>query len=278
MILAFLTTIIDGLSDIFWTKSLNYGVGGKIHDLLSYIVGFIVSIYFIYNGVDLSKIDSFLVFSTIFLLIIAIVTAAMQQKIYAVEKISSVMPFTNVNKILSIIISFFVFSDVSVLSLLITIIAILIIVGFSTDFRKFSLPKTTKLIYLSEILISLETIFAGYLLFNYNEELYFIVFVFAGIVFLSLLAYKLNEFKTLKGLKKEFWINRYIGAMGWISWFLSLVIIKNLGLSVSILLSFIGIGVTLFLSYLILKDKPSKKDLWLTFIVTLLVGIGYYFR
>lgn len=278
MILAFLTTIIDWLSDIFWTKSLNYWVWWKIHDLLSYIVWFIVSIYFIYNWVDLSKIDSFLVFSTIFLLIIAIVTAAMQQKIYAVEKISSVMPFTNVNKILSIIISFFVFSDVSVLSLLITIIAILIIVWFSTDFRKFSLPKTTKLIYLSEILISLETIFAWYLLFNYNEELYFIVFVFAWIVFLSLLAYKLNEFKTLKWLKKEFWINRYIWAMGWISWFLSLVIIKNLWLSVSILLSFIWIWVTLFLSYLILKDKPSKKDLWLTFIVTLLVWIWYYFR
>lgn len=279
MFLAFVTTLIDWISDIFWTKSLWYWVWWKVHDLLSYIVWFLLSIYFIFfTDIKLSDIDLFLVGSTIFLLILAIITAALQQKIYTKEKISVVMPFTNVNKILSIILSFFIFSDVSIYSLILTIISIFIIIWFSIDFKKWKFPRNSKLIYSAEILISLETLFSGYLLFNYNEELYFIVFIVCWIIFLSLLAYKLNEYKTLKWLKKEFWINRYIWATWWISWFLSLVIIKSLWISVSILLSFLWIWVTLLLSYLILNDKPAKKDLLLTIIITSLVWFWYYLK
>jgi hypothetical protein len=95
---------------------------------------------------------------------------------------------------------------------------------------------------------------------------------------LSLLSLFLGQFKTIKNQPKQFWIYRITWSIWWIAWFLSLLVIKKLWLSILILLSFLGIWITLFLSYLILDDKPSKKDLWLTVIVTLLVGLGYYFK
>jgi len=277
MFLALITTIVDWISEIFWTKSLKYWVWWKIHDLLGYFVWLILAFYFILSWVKLFEIDLFLLVSTSFLLVLAIITAYLQQKIYTKEKISVVMPFTNVNKILSLILSYFLFSDVSLTSLIITLIAIIFIIWFTVDYNKWNFPKNSLLIYWTEILISIDTIFSWYLLFNYNEELFFIVFVFIWIIFLSILTYILGEHKTLKWLNKNFWINRYIWALWWVSWFLWLVIIKNLWISTSILLSFLWIWVTLLLSYLILKDKPSKKDLILTIIVTILVWLWYYY-
>lgn len=278
MFLVFLSTLIDCITDIFWKKSLWYWVWWKIHDLLSYPIWLLIVLYFLLIGTDLWQIDSFLVISVLIISLISVFNAALSQKIYTKEKISVIMPYTNINKILSIIFSFILFSDVSLLSLIITIIAILIVIWFSIDFKSLSLPKSTKLIFIAEFVTSIEIIWSWYVILTYSEILYFIVFVISWIIFLSLLAYFLWEFKTIKWLKKDFWINRYLWATWWISRFLSLVVIKNLWLSISILLSFLWIWITLLFSYFILKDKPSKRDLILTTIVSILVWFWYYFK
>ncbi|MCH2189085.1 hypothetical protein MK079_04640 [Candidatus Gracilibacteria bacterium] len=278
MIVALISTFMQALADIFWKKSLSYGVGGKIHDLLSYPIGVAMAIYFLSYGIDGSVFDLTIVVVVFVVMLVAIFRTQFYQKIYNEEKISVIMPYTNINKIVIIICSFFLFSDVSVISLFITIIAIIVIILFSIDFKNHTVPKNTTSLIVLEILRAIDVLVSGWIILNYTEIHYFIVVVVWGIIILMTLSFAGKQFKTIRGKPKEFWVSRYIGGLGWIAWFLALVIIKDLGLSISILLSFLGIGITLLLSYIILGDKPSKKDLLLTLIVTILVGLGFYFK
>jgi len=65
------------------------------------------------------------------------------------------MPYLNVNKILTIILSFFVFADVSVEALLITFLAIIVVIIFSVDFKSLKLPKNVPLLLVSETIAAL---------------------------------------------------------------------------------------------------------------------------
>lgn len=278
MFIAIIWLINQALGDIFWKKSLWYWVWWKIHDLLGYPIWILIIIYFFITWLNFQNLDYFIIFFWAFLLILAVFNTQLKQKVYREERISVIIPYTNVNKILTIILSFFVFSDVSIISLFITIFAILIVIIFSINFKNLKLPKTISLLLLSESITALLAIWAWYLILNYWEDLYFLVYWLSWIIFLFILSIFLWQLKTLKNVPKNFWINRYIWSVSWIAWFLSLVVIKNLWLSITILLSFLGIWITLFLSYLILKDKPSKRDLLLTFIVTTLIWLWYYFK
>lgn len=278
MFIALLSTLITSIWSIFWKKSLGYGVAWKVHDLIPYVFWVILSFYFVYVGFEGTIFDVTLMTVIFCIMIVAIFRTQFAQKIYQEEKMSVIMPYTNINKIIVIISSFFLFADVSITSLFITILAIVVIILFSIDFKNHSVPKNMLTLVIIELSIAAEILLWGWVILNYSEIHYYIICVIWGIIILSVLSLLGEQFKTLKGQPKWFWINRYLWWIGWISWFLWLTIIKSLGLSVSILLSFLWIGVTLALSYFLLKDTPSKKDLLLTLIVTILVGLGFYFK
>jgi len=70
------------------------------------------------------------------------------------------MPYTNINKILSIVLAFFLLSkDVSFITLIITIIAIIVIISFSIDFKTLKIPKSIIMFSIAEALTSILTIF-----------------------------------------------------------------------------------------------------------------------
>lgn len=278
MFTAIISTILTSFSDIYWKKSLNYWVWWKAHDILSYLVAWIIILYFFITWVDLSNLDFWVLFLICLILFIEIFTTGIAQKIYKEEKMSVIMPYTNVSKILTIIFSFFIFSDVSIISLIITLLAISIVIIFSIDFKTLKFPKNISKILFIEFWVAITTLLGWWLVINYWEIIYFILAWIIGFIILLILSLFLWEFKTLKWLPKEFWVNRFIWALWWLSWFLSLVVIKNLWLSISILLSFLWIWITLLLSFIILKDKPTKKDLFLTILVTLLVWLWFYFK
>lgn len=49
--------------------------------------------------------------------------------------------------------------------------------------------------------------------------------------------------------------------------------VGEFGVVLSILFSFIGTGVTMLFGFIFLKEKPSKKDIIMTIIIGILVGI-----
>jgi hypothetical protein len=68
------------------------------------------------------------------------------------------MPYDNINKILSIILAFFIFSDVSLITLLITIFAVIIIIAFSIDFKTLKIPKSVLIFSFAQLLTAILTL------------------------------------------------------------------------------------------------------------------------
>lgn len=279
MLYAFISMIITSISDVFRKKSLWYWVWWKIHDLLSYPTWIFIVLYFvIFWLLDYEKVNFILIFSTISIILISIFKTQIYQKIYREEKISLIMPYTNVNKILTIFLSFFIFADVSLKSLIITFIAILIIMLSSIDFKTFKLPKTIIMLLIWEIIWWCLNLFIWLIILKYWVNLYLSILILSWAFFLSIFSLILKEYKTLKWLNFSFYKNRFIGSLWWIATFLSLVVIKELGLSVWIILSFFWIWVTLLFSYIFLWDKPQKKDLILTIVVSALVWLWFFLK
>lgn len=188
------------------------------------------------------------------------------------------MPYTNLNKIFVIISSFFLFSDVSVISLIIILFTVWVIMFANFDFKSRRLPKNFTLILFVEILTTIGILFSWWITLKYWSILLFSLYTILGFIIFFLLAIKKSEIKDLKNAPYIYWKYRYIWWLGWISWFLWLTVIKSLWLSISILLWFLWVWITLLISYIFLWDKPSKKDILLTVIVSLLIGIWFYFK
>lgn len=278
MLFALISTFLESFSDIFWKKSLNYKIGFKLHDLILRFFWLFIIIYFLFTWVAFNQINLLFLIIVFCLTLANIFSTQFYQIIYQKEKISVITPYSNINKIFVIIASFFIFSDVSIISLIITFLAILIVIGFSIDFKNLKLPKSISLIIFTEIFYWIITLWVWWLILKYNASLYFFINFLLSMLLLAIIWYFLWEFKTFKNANKSFYFNIAIASLCWISEFLWLIVIQELWLSVWILLSFLWIWITLIFSYLILKDKPAKKDLLLTVIITILVGLGYYFK
>lgn len=190
---------------------------------------------------------------------------------------SSIMPFTNLSKVFAIIAWFFLFNDSKVIVVLIWILIILILTISSIDFKDFSIPKNIKKIFLWEVIIAISIIWNGYMVNQYWNENFFFWWSFIWAIILMTWAIISKELGTVKNQPKEFWINRFLWwVFWWTCFYLSLIVLKELWISVSIILSFIYVAITLILSTVILKEKPAKKDIFMSILVTSLVWLAYY--
>ena len=278
MFTAIFSTLLNSFANIFWQKSLSFWVGGKMHDFLSYPIWIILLIILIFTGIDIGSVNFLIIIALLVFVLIDVVKVKIKQELFKKEKYSVIAPYTNLNKILIIIWSFFIFSDVSLTSLIITIIAIIVIILFTIDLKTLKLPRNFKKVLIVEVIDSISWLFVGWFIISYSEKLFFSMYVVISTIIVASIVLYLWEHKTVKWVPKQFWLFRYIWWLGWVSRFLWLTVIKSMWLSISILLSFLWIGAALFFSYIFMKDIPAKKDILLTVIVTALVGLGFYFK
>lgn len=278
MFTAILSTFITSLSQVFWKKSLQYNIRPLANNLAVYSIPFILLGYFFFTSEPFHTSDLIAVLLVGWILFMDILRAPLQQKLMTTEKISVLMPYTNLNKIFIIISSFFLFHDVSFISLLIILFTVFIIMLASFDFQSKRLPKNFWLILIIEILTAIAALLSWWVVIKYTDTLLFSLYTILGFLVFLLLTLRSWQIQDLKTAPYPYWKYRYIWWLGWVSWFLSLVVIKTLWLSISILLWFVGIGITLIISYIFLNDTPSKKDILLTIVVAGLIGIWYYFK
>ena len=279
MIYAIFTSILESFSEVFRKKTLIHRVPEYLNTLFAYSTWMLFVIYFAASA-NFSDID-YKLFILIFIMsVLDLVSSKISQNIYREEKISVLMPYTNINSILTILLSFFLFSDVSKTTFGITIFTILVIVGFSIDFKILRFPRNIIKMFICELIYAFSNLIVGYILFIwYWEWLLFIFDITTSTIMLIFISLFLWYFKQIKKIKRNYYLPKLTWSfLWWWSYALSLIIISDLWLSVSILLWFVWMWITLLLSYLILKDKPSKKDLILTVIVTSLVWIWYYLK
>ena len=278
MFFALISTVMAAFSDIFWKKSLNFDIRSRAHELSSYIIPVSLVLYFCITWFQISSLESKVFLLTGIIILIDTIRLPIQQQFYREEKISVIMPYLNINKVLVIIASFFIFKDVSYTALCITILTIFIIAFGSIDLKTLKVPRCFWKILFTELLKTLWVLISGWLILSYSEVTFFNSYIILGLTTNILLVLLLQQWSDFKKVGKEYWKQRTLWSIWWFSWFLSLVVIKNLWLSISILLWFVWVGVTLLFSYIFLKDIPSKKDMSLTIIVTLLIWVWYYFK
>lgn len=280
MFFALLSTFLSSIATNLWKKALSFWASKELFLLLSKSSVILITIVLaFFHKLDFWNIHLYTLGIIAAIMIIWSINTLIEQYIYSVEKISVLVPYTSVNKMLTIIVSFFLFNDISFLTLIITLMTIVIIVMSSLDFTRLKLSPIILLFLLKESITSVTLLLTWYTLLEISSSAFFVFSYIISIIFIgSIVLYK-GQFSELKTLPKKFYAYRLVACHIWgISFLFSMLVITELGLSMSILLSFIGMISTLIISYITFHDIPRKKDILVTIIVTTMIGIWYYFK
>ena len=277
-----LSTFLLSFSNIFRKKAMGFKTNIGSFGFMFLGISWWTSVFFVFLLLWKVNFDVFTlkyVSFTILLSALRISSTLISQYVYKREKISDIAPYENLNKILSIIISFFIFWDVSIISLCIAILVVVIIFLSSYDFKKKYIPKTIQIFSVNQIIISISTIILWYILLSISAIEYFMIEkVVAFIMLFTIIIISKDLFK-FKDLDRKFLQTRLTAALLWsISYMMSLYIISEFGVTINILLSFIFLIFILTFSYLLLWDKPTKKSIIVSIVVVILVWLWFYFK
>jgi len=274
--------ILQSFGTVFWKKSLLvshlpklfFRFFGEINGL------FIAIIVMWFSWFDWAVfLNMRIVGGIVLTLILDLWYDYIQQWLYREEKISTLMPYENLNCVFVIVIWYLIFKDASLIAVGMSILVIIITILFSIDFKKFEFPKNIKKILFVQILITLETLLTWYFLKDLADKDYFIVYQIV-IVIMLLFPLVINKlFGAVKKMNKSFlWYGSISATTNNVSFLLYLFLVSEFGVVVSILLSFLGDGITILFWFLFLKEKPTRNEILLIVLTTLLVGVGFYFK
>jgi len=189
------------------------------------------------------------------------------------------MPYQNISRIIVIIFWFLIYQDTSLITLIISIITTIIIALFSIDFKNHTVPKDIEIYSIVQIINGIVILTTVYILKEIWNVNYFLYMYIIWIIFISIIVWYKWQFKQAIKLPKKFWYYRLTTShIWWVSYLLSLLVIENLWATLSILVSYVWLSVTLLFTYLFLWEKLSKKDIILSIIVSLLIGIWYIYK
>lgn len=283
MIWAILWTFLNSLSSIFRKKSmLLTDLKWQMYQIFWYVFWWLlVTLWIIvFWDLDFSKITLISILIFIIVKASANISNTIEQEIYKKEKFSTLIPFENFQKIFIVTLSFFLFSDTKIETLLITIASIFFVLLFNIDFKDFKLPKYTKQIIGINLIFAIEYLTIWYLLKIINFETYFTFnYIVWWIIVILFLLIKKEDFKLIFKQKKEFYIYRWFWSIIWnIWWLISMYLISSLWVVVSMLLWFLAVWMRLIFAYFILKEIPTKKEIYLVLILFVFIWIWYYFK
>lgn len=220
-----------------------------------------------------------LIGGVVLILIIDLRYDYIQQWLYKEEKISTMMPYENLNCVFAIIVWYLIFKDASVVALIMSLLVIIITILLSVDYKKFEFPKNMKKILFVQILITAETLLTWYFLKDLSDQDYFIIYQIVIVILLLFPLFFKRLFGAIKRMNRKFlWFWSLSSTINNVSFLLYLFLLSEFGVVISTLLSFLGDGITLLFWFIFLKEKPSKKDILLIVITTVLVGIWFYFK
>ncbi len=290
LFIAMLSTLFSSLWDIFFKKALRYNINLWNNDFLGQIFplfAFVFAYYYLEFQFDTTLYLSWKVLAYILLsLFFYTIGRYFHAKIFKVEKIIHLLPYENLSKIFTIIFSFYLFSDISTLSFLITLFTIFVLIVSSIDFKNVTFWKNILIFSFSHLLLSVWNLIVGYILLETSAwglgvsgYSFITTYLVMWVVIFLFPFFLLKWYGELRNVDFWFYTYRWISwFLSWFSWFLSLVVISYLWLSVSVLLSFLWIFSTLFFAFFILREIPRRKDIFLTFIVLVLISVWFYFK
>jgi len=275
---------LSSLAWIYWKKALSYNtwlssfgfmlLGWTIPFLLViWITGF-YNISFFPTEWDWNNVLLIFIITTTYL-----IREPLRQFTIKREKISVLLPYSKLNTVLSIILSFYLFWDVSFISFIIAIIIVVLITIFSIDFSSFKVPKTLWVFLIHEIILTWWVILIGYMLSSMEFLNFYVLLTNVTVACLCMHMIFTRGYYDIIRQSKAFYITRiWAATLGTGGYFLSLYIMSQLWVIPAILLSFLWLVFLIVLSFLILWDRPAIKSIFLWSIVTILVWIAFYFK
>ncbi len=279
-----LSTIFYSFGTIFWKMALNFRLSFNLSPRVFWMLAsfwqiIIILLLLSTNKYSFSWINYNILLLAPLITILNFTRVQISQYVSTREKLSTLTPYENINKIISIILAFFIFSDVSLFSFLLTLSAWIIISLSSIDFKTLKVPKLIKLFSLAQIIQSSVIILVWYILKQITNVDYYIISASLYAIFIFSIVFYKKELWQLKDLPKWFYLRRFSASTcGSLSEIINFYIISSLWVTISILFSYIYIWLILILSYIFFKDKPTKKNIALTIILAILVWLGYYYK
>lgn len=282
LLLSLISTLLNSISNVYRKKALSLS---KISSNSFFFIwqrwGLIIALILIaLNQFNIHVLSNYYIM--IFVLInigFSLANMTLTQNIYKQEKMSVLMPYEQLNKIISIVIMFIFFHEATLTSFIIAIITVFVIMGFSYDFKNHSIPRNLKWMLIVQTNVAIRAIIIAYTLKHITSiDLFVCVWIISAIiVFISILFQ--HKLKEIKECGKDFYIARSVPSiLWWINSLISFYLLSKLWLIYTNLLSFLAILFTIIFSYFMFWEKPSKKDLLLSTIICLLVWVGFYFK
>ena len=245
---------------------------------------FIILMYFLWFQIELLN-DTRILLLIWWLAILWVSSELMWLYIYKRTKLSELLPYGNIDKLFIIIFGFFLYygiswKETSVTTLIITLVTLCIIAGFTIDFKNIKVPKTITLFIFNKVLSASKALFIGYILLKYSTITYWFSIVIIEIILLICIGlYQKWQLISMIQQSRSFYKNRFAAISMWQTHFiLWLFIIESTGVVIASLLWFMSVVFNVIAMKITLNDTPSKKQILLAFIVILMVGLGYYFK
>ncbi len=209
------------------------------------------------------------------------ITYPLRRTAYANEKISVLQPYAMLFQIFPIIIwfIFIVTERANLITFLSAIAASLVVILTSINYKNFKINKYSLMVLLSSIIKSFQLFAMIYFLTKVNPITFYIMETILVLSFSFLLMFIKKEFNQVKLLTKKYTqLLLFTNSVVVVSILISLTLFSTLWIILTSLLSLTYLVFVYMLSYLILKEIPSKKDVLVTLFVVLCVIIWVIFR
>jgi len=280
--------VLKSISTSFFKKALDTGNISKImfkmmaHFFWAFFFLALINIFFFQKAIFF---DTTILLLALSISIMRFFLTQLELYIFKNAKLSSLMPYENIDKIIIVIVSFFLYQwiaekSVSLITFFITLFTIFIVIWFSLEGKKLKMQKEILLFIIRRIGDGVLFLITGIILLKYNSITYWFTNFSLEFMVYFIAALLMNDsFSSLLKQTKDFYISRLLWVfLGWSSFILSLIIIEKTDLITASLLWFLSVIFNTLSMKFILHDTPTKKQILLSFIVIFLIGIWYYFK
>ncbi len=169
----------------------------------------LVPIFFITHSYSFQHLTGSLTLLVIAICFVRIVSTNLSQYIYKNEKITTLMPYENLNKVMSIIASFYILQDGNIKTVIIAFIVIILLLFSSVDIKNIRLPRVFSLVFIHESLVALRALLTAFVLkklLNYVD--YYVLESCILAIFLIIGAFTYRDFQRFPLLDKKFYAYR----------------------------------------------------------------------
>ncbi len=274
--------LLKSLESIFRKKSLDQSrkITPLAFDFFWSLFWFLIGLTFYLFKIEWNyqysqKIIVYILIGIVFRLI----SSYLMQKVYRNEKLSVITPYENTNEILSIILAYFIFRDVSITSFCIAIGIVVFTVFSTVDFKKLKFPRFFWTFFAGQIFLTLYYVCIGFIVKEVSYTEYFALEAFFAVIILFTFALKQRQIPILRNQSKNFYKSRIIASLLWYGGFiLWIYIVSEFGLLLSMIFSFMYVIFTMIFSFLFFRDIPKMKSILSATIITWLVAVSFYNR